>query len=146
MPEIDTGQWKCPKCAALVPYTPQQWLARAGAKSGATIIAMVRSKNFPCPFCGATVDLEELTKGKYDAKKCFIATAAYGSDGAEPVMILRDFRDRRLSRSAAGRRAIAIYEWLSPPVAEAIACHAWLRSVARAVLVAPVARIARMFD
>ena len=138
-----------PDVRALVPYTVQQWLARQSTKRGGTFIALVRSKDFPCPYCGATVDIEELTNGKYDAtaaKKCFIATAAYASDCVEPVLILRDFRDRRLRGSAAGRRAIAIYERLSPSVAETIARHEWLRSVVRAVLVAPAARIARMFD
>ena len=45
-----------------------------------------------------------------EKSKCFIATAAFGSDQAESVVRLREFRDLFLRRSWPGRRFIAAYE------------------------------------
>lgn len=49
---------------------------------------------------------------------CYIATAVYGSYDAPQVLTLRNFRDQKLSNSAAGRWFIRTYYKLSPPVAE----------------------------
>lgn len=53
-------------------------------------------------------------------KECFIATAAYGSGDAWQVEYLRSFRDRVLSKSAAGRFFIREYYAHSPAVADFI--------------------------
>jgi hypothetical protein len=51
-------------------------------------------------------------------KKCFIATAAYGSALAPQVVTLRAFRDDRLRQSRLGRWMIDVYERCSPPLAD----------------------------
>jgi hypothetical protein len=68
---------------------------------------------------------------------CFIATAAYGSDMAADVKLLREFRDRHLLTNAVGRAFVSVYTRYSPPVAEFIAGSEPLKAVVRAGL-APV--------
>lgn len=72
---------------------------------------------------------------------CFIATAAYGTPAAEQIDVLRDFRDDVLLGSALGSRFVALYYWLSPPVANVIAENGLLRTVVREILIEPVVRI-----
>jgi TPR repeat protein len=76
------------------------------------------------------------------AKKCFIATAACGSEDAPDVAALRRFRDGCLARRRLGRAAIAAYELGSPPVAAFISTRPVLRALVRVVIVRPVARAA----
>lgn len=65
---------------------------------------------------------------------CFIATAAYGSYLHPKVAELRDFRDRFLLTNAPGRLFVSLYYRLSPPVAEVIGKHEWMRGAARGLL------------
>ena len=57
-------------------------------------------------------------KGVLTESKCFIATAAYHDGHAAPVMLLRKFRDRILSRYEWGRKFIETYYRYSPDLAE----------------------------
>jgi ribosomal protein L7/L12 len=65
---------------------------------------------------------------------CFIATAAFGTELAPEVGVLREFRDRSLLATAPGRRAVRLYYRLSPALAEAIAPRPALRATVRAML------------
>lgn len=82
---------------------------------------------------------------------CFIATAAYGSYLHPKVAELRAFRDRYLMTNAPGRLFVSLYYRLSPPIAEVIAQHEWLKAGVRGMLVPlilavehPVAALALM--
>jgi YVTN family beta-propeller protein len=65
---------------------------------------------------------------------CFIATAAYGSDMAREVQVLREFRGRWLMTNAPGRALVRFYYRNSPPVAELIRERDGARAAVRAVL------------
>ncbi len=65
---------------------------------------------------------------------CFIATAAYGSYDDFDVWVLRQFRNKVLLKSDAGRWFVRTYYRLSPPIARFIAGHDALRAMVRIVL------------
>jgi hypothetical protein len=66
---------------------------------------------------------------------CFIATAAYGSDMAREVNILKNFRDNILLANSIGKRLVNLYYKISPPMAEFIAKHNILRLIVRLGLI-----------
>jgi subtilisin family serine protease len=62
---------------------------------------------------------------------CFIATAAYGSYTAPCVQILREMRDRFLINSSIGKSLVNLYYKYSPPLADFIAGHNYLKIFVR---------------
>lgn len=73
---------------------------------------------------------------------CFIATAAWGTPMQQEVRYLRAFRDEYLQTNAIGRKFVAAYYSLSPPVADYIRGNETLRSVVRTGL-APLVELSR---
>jgi len=74
---------------------------------------------------------------------CFIATAAFGSPMHPKVYSLRLFRDAYLLTNWLGRVFVSTYYQLSPPVADVIAQHEWMRTAVR-MLLYPVVELVRM--
>jgi serine protease len=72
---------------------------------------------------------------------CFIATAAFGSPLEKHVQILRDFRDRVLLNSSAGKTFVQFYYRNSPAIADKIAQSEGLRLITRIMLM-PVIGVA----
>ena len=72
---------------------------------------------------------------------CFIATAVYGTDTAEEIDILREFRDVVLLPSGLGAELVSLYYKTSPPIAEVISQHDFLRTAVKVGLVDPVVTI-----
>jgi hypothetical protein len=72
---------------------------------------------------------------------CFIATAAYGTDTAKQLDILREFRDAVLLPNSLGARFVSLYYAASPPIADFISQHEVIRTVVRVVLVDPIVDI-----
>jgi len=72
---------------------------------------------------------------------CFIATAAYGTDTAEEINILRQFRDVVLLASHLGAEFVSLYYEVSPPIAEVISQHDFLRTAVRVGFIDPIVAI-----
>jgi hypothetical protein len=72
--------------------------------------------------------------GLLDNKKCFVATAAFGSQMAPQVEWIRQFRNHFLLPHGWGRSFVRWYYQNSPPVAQFISQHEGLRLVVRGAL------------
>ena len=75
---------------------------------------------------------------------CFIATAAYGTPLHDDIDVLRDFRDEYLMTNPLGREFVRVYYETSPPIAEVISEHEWLRTAVREGMVKPLVYIVRV--
>jgi len=99
----------------------------------ATFFTDVTTLNYATDPIGETQSaIPEQVSGLLDGKKCFIATAAFGSELAPQVERLRQFRDQVLRKSSLGRSFIKTYYKHSPPLARWISEHeiakVWVRS------------------
>lgn len=72
---------------------------------------------------------------------CFIATAAYGTPFEPKIDVLRDVRDDVLKEHILGRGFIKLYYAISPPIANIISKHEWMRSIVREMILEPLVRI-----
>lgn len=66
-------------------------------------------------------------------RRCFIATAVYGSDDPRTEE-LRNFRDDRLVKAVWGRWLVSVYYAVSPPLAYLLTLAPWLRPSAMRML------------
>lgn len=72
---------------------------------------------------------------------CFIATAAYGTEYAPEITILREFRDTILLTNHFGRILVTVYYRYSPAIAEVIKNYPSLKELVRGLLL-PVVLVA----
>jgi hypothetical protein len=72
---------------------------------------------------------------------CFIATAAYGTETAKEIDILREFRNEVLLPNSLGARFVSLYYQISPPIANFISRHEILTRLVRLGFVDPIAKI-----
>lgn len=100
------------------------------------------AKIFVPKSAGDATNARDAASGKAKSN-CFIATACYGSGTHPDVTVLREFRDRTLLASAAGRALTATYGRISPPVARFIARRRGLKALVRFCLVRPVVVLLR---
>lgn len=95
-----------------------------------------------CPYCGKGLGENERycfhcendiskTADKEEKPKCFIATAAYGSPFVKEVMVLRNFRDKKLKNNFLGLLFIKFYYKISPPIARIIDKNEFLKKIVR---------------
>lgn len=73
--------------------------------------------------------------------ECFIATAAFGTEQAEEIDVLRDYRDDVLREHRAGELMVDTYYAYSPPIADAIAGQDELRTIVRQLFVEPLVEL-----
>jgi|GEM_PF-4189297 len=69
---------------------------------------------------------------------CFVATAVYGSEDADEVRCFREFRDRVLMGSHAGRLFVEMYYLLSPRAAEFVSRRPLLRRCVKRLVLDPL--------
>jgi hypothetical protein len=72
---------------------------------------------------------------------CSIATAAYGTDTAKEIDILREFRDVVLLPNSLGAKFVSLYYKTSSPIANFISQHQVLRTAVRVGFVDPIVAI-----
>ncbi len=72
---------------------------------------------------------------------CFIASAAYGTETAKELDILREFRDGVLLLNRSGAKFVSLYYRTSPPIADLISQHEGLRTAVRLGFVNPIVAI-----
>ncbi len=92
-----------------------------------------------------TANTDYVIKAKFQIKSetppsggCFIATAAYGTPTAKQLDVLRAFRDDVLLKSTVGSRLVDLYYRTSPPIANFISEHNFVRTLVRELLVDPI--------
>ena len=65
-----------------------------------------------------------------EAALCFVVTAAAGDPSHPSVIYLREFRDQRMLKRSFGRKIIAFYGIIGPPIANVISLSFVLRKLA----------------
>jgi hypothetical protein len=122
------------QAVAVSSYQFVRWTATAGTFGNPN----VASTSFTMPGADVTVTAVFEVVGGLE---CFIATAAYGSPTAEQIDVLREFRDVVLLPSSLGAEFVSLYYKISPPIAEVISQHDFLRTAVRVGFVDPVVAI-----
>jgi hypothetical protein len=108
-------------------YEFVNWSAAAGSFANAN----APSTTFSMPGQDVTVVATFRISQTDVGSPCFIATAAYGTDTAEEIEILREFRDVVLLPNSLGAEFVSLYYITSPTIAEFISLHEVLRTVVR---------------
>jgi hypothetical protein len=88
----------------------------------------------PPPPIGIDPESDEESGSSGGGTECFIATASFGSPMAAEVDVLRDFRDKYLLRNPVGSAFVSFYYKCSPPVANFIGKHNFLKVAIRSSL------------
>ena len=120
-------------------YQFSGWSGGASGTSNPTSITMDSDKSITASFSSIPDPTDVNDSDSAGGKKCFIATAAYGSPLHPYVEILRFFRDKYLMANKIGRKLVGLYYKYSPSLADLIAKHKVLKVIVRTQLVPLVA-------
>ncbi len=97
-------------------------------------VAMLEPCSSSSGNCGGSDSSSEETSSDDSSGSCFIATAAYGTNSAWEVELLRKLRDDHFTKYKLGRRLIALYNIYSPPIAGYVADRPVAKAVVRGVI------------
>lgn len=97
---------------------------------GYNVMALAWDGNIPCTGGGGGSG----GGGDSGGGGCFIATAAFGSELAPHVGVLKQFRDQVLLPNTLGKHFVNLYYTVSPPIADFIAEREYLKRVVRVLL------------
>lgn len=86
---------------------------------------------------------KELAKEE-SKKRCFIASAVYGSQNAGEVLLLRLFRDKVLLSSQFSSLLVEIYYVVSPSLAKVLRRNTFARNFVRIGIVHPIVNLVRI--
>lgn len=121
-------------CSIIIKFSPS-----SGGNRASSLSVQTSANNLTITITASAIELVEKQDssggGGGGGGGCFVATAAFGHPDAAEVMMLRDFRDRRLMTNRPGRALVALYYAVSPPVADFIRDKPLLKSVVRGRLV-----------
>ncbi len=99
-----------------------------------------------CVVCGKDIYLCYKHRMKYKdeeiyckehQQECFIATAVFGTPIAPEIDILREFRNKFMSRTTVGKKIVRTYYRISPPIADTIRYNEFLKALFRIFIVRP---------
>lgn len=109
---------------------------RASLERNLTLFAKASGEETPPPPPGGMdPEPDEEGNGSSGGKSgCFIATACFGSPMAGEVEVLRNFRDRYLLSNPLGQVFVSLYYKYSPPIAQFIGNHKFLKIMVRSSL------------
>ena len=147
--QIDVGTFalRCVKCKEFIPLgecgncTGKRYRPAYATDGTRGIFCMECNSGmtrWTCPHCETSNPM--IDKTIWRVKKgggCFVATACYGNYDAPEVMVLRQFRDEVLLKNPIGKIFTWIYYAVSPPIANFIASHEYLKILVRSALIAP---------
>jgi len=120
----------CPECARPMKITGKEELEKTSKFLTKKSTKKVPHMRYECSDCKTEFHLNLERRGG----GCFIATAAFGTSTSHEINVLRSFRDNFLARERAGRKLIAFYYIVSPPIAKIIEKSSALKFVTRVVL------------
>lgn len=112
---------------------PSSWAAKPLAKSNTTT-ALKAGDETPPPPPGIFISAN--SGGDSGGGGCFIATAAYGNENVESVILLKRFRNNVIAPSPIGKVFLAIYNHIAPLPAEYIKESKIAKDIAK-VCIAP---------
>lgn len=85
----------------------------------------------------------EVEKIKFKGSGCFIATAIYGTPYASEVITLKEFRDKWLLTFILGKAFVKLYYIISPPIANLIAKHNYMKEITKSIIIIPLLKLAK---
>ncbi|MFC1952598.1 FG-GAP-like repeat-containing protein [Chloroflexota bacterium] len=127
-----TGNFTWSDNNTIMTFTPTQSLSNSTTYTATTAQSLAGSSLWEDYHWSFTTEL---------ASGCFIATAAYGTDTAEEIQILRDYRDGVLLNNKLGAEFVRLYYQYSPPIADFISQCEVLRTIVREGIIDPIVAI-----
>jgi len=110
----------------------------ADVNSATTTITITPNRDYAITANFQVKSEEEPEPEPPSGRMCFIATAAYGTPTVKQIDVLREFRDDVLLKSTVGSRLVDLYYQVSPPIADFISEHSFVRTLVRELVVDPI--------